>query len=268
MNMISIIIVNYKNPALLKLCLSSVYKSMLSDTKYEVIVVDGASSIETRNIVNEDFNNARYLPFKQNVGYTRGVNEGLKISSGDSILILNPDVVPLTGSIEKLSDHLIHNPTIGMVGPQLLNFDGSIQDSTFRFYDLPMVIYRRSFLGRFGFAKTKLNALLMKDMDRSSAYSADWLMGSSYMISGKALDKVGYLDENFFMYMSDVDWAKRFWENGYRIVYYPDSKMYHYHQRASKGPFDIFDVLLKKESRWHLIDAYKYFKKYGINTTK
>ena len=108
----------------------------------------------------------------------------------------------------------------------------------------------------------------MKDMDRNSVYSADWLMGSAYMVTKTAIEKVGLLDENLFMYMSDVDWARRFWENGCGIVYNPEAKMYHYHQRASKGPFDIFDVLLKKETRWHLIDAYKYFKKYGTNIPK
>jgi hypothetical protein len=108
----------------------------------------------------------------------------------------------------------------------------------------------------------------MRDKDHNSIYETDWLMGSAYMIKKSALEKVGLLDERFFMYMSDVDWARRFWENGYRIIYNPNSKMYHYHQRASKGPFDVFDVLLKRESRWHFKDAIKYLKKYGIRNTK
>jgi hypothetical protein len=266
--MISIVIVNYKNPALLKLCLGSIFKSLLPDTKFEILVVDVASSVETRNVALEDFEGIKFLPFQRNIGYTQGVNEGLRASVGDVVLIMNSDIVPLKGSIERLANYLHENTSVGMTGPCLLNFDGSIQDSTFRFYDISTVIYRRSFLGSFNFAKKKLDTFLMKDADRNSTYSADWLMGSAYMVTRKAINMVGPMDKNFFMYMSDVDWAKRFWENGYKIIYYPDSKMYHYHRRASKGPFDIFDVLFRKESRWHLIDALRYFKKYGINTSK
>jgi len=265
---LSIVIVNYKNSALLRLCLNSVYKSLLVKTDVEMIVVDISSSIETRNVAVEEFEDVKYLSFRDNIGYTRGVNEGLKASSGDHVLILNPDIVPLAGSIEILSDYLSQEENVGMVGPCLLNFDGSIQDSSFRFYDILTIIYRRSFLGKFKFAQRKLDLYLMRDKDLNSIYETDWLMGSAYMIKKSTLKKVGLLDERFFMYMSDVDWARRFWENGYRIIYNPNSKMYHYHQRASKGPFGIFDALLKKESRQHLKDAIKYLKKYGIRNTK
>ena len=64
--------------------------------------------------------------------------------------------------------------------------------------------------------------------------------------------------------MSDVDWARRFWENGFKVVYYPLSEMYHYHKRGSKGNLGPLDIFLKKESRLHLFDAVKYFKKYGF----
>jgi len=72
------------------------------------------------------------------------------------------------------------------------------------------------------------------------------------------------MDEKFFLYMSDVDWARRFWENGFRVVYYPYSLMYHYHQRESKGRLGLFDIFINKQSRLHLIDAIRYFRKYGI----
>lgn len=265
---LSIVIVNYKNPALLRLCLSSVQKSLSDKTDFEIIVIDNSTTVETRNIVLEEFSKVKLLQFYKNIGYTRGVNEGLKASIGDFVLILNPDVVPLSGSIETLVDYIDKHADVGMVGPCLLNFDGSVQNSSFKFYDLLTIVYRRSFLGRFPFAKKKLDSYLLKDRNHNSIYPTDWLMGSAYMVSREAFKRVGLMDEKFFMYMSDVDWAKRFWENGYKIIYNPDSKMYHYHQRASKGPFDIFDVFFKKESRWHLTDAIKYFKKYGITNSK
>ena len=257
--LLSIIIVNFKNPALLRLCLKSLERAIGQKTEYETIVVDVATSSSTKNVVKEEFSYIKLLPFEKNIGYTRGVNEGLKAASGRYILILNPDIVPLKGSVEKILKYMESRPEMGMSGPQLLNFDGSPQSSCFRFYTPLTVLYRRSFVGKLPFAKKSLDKFLMKDKNLNHATETDWIMGSAIMVSAKAIKKVGPLDEKLFMYMSDVDWAKRFWENGYKVVYYPESRMYHYHRRGSKG--GVFDLLLKKEARWHLKDAITYFRK-------
>ena len=261
--MTSIIIVNYKNPPLLKLCLSSLKRVLSANFKHEILIVDIASSPETRNVVRE-FQDVKLAAFKDNIGYTRGVNEGIKISSGDYVLILNPDVVPMAKSIEGLTSYLATNTDIGLAGPRLLNFDGSTQNSCFRYYTPLTILCRRSPLGRTLIGKKILNKFMMADKDLNEPTEVEWLMGSAVMVSKKAIDKVGLLDEKFFLYMSDVDWARRFWENGFKVAYYPRSEMYHYHKRESKGRFGIFDAILNKQSRLHLIDALRYFRKYGI----
>lgn len=257
--LLSILIINFKNPALLRLCLRSLERAVKSGLEYETLVVDINSTPETRNIVSEEFPRVRILPFSSNIGYTRSVNEGLKKTSGEFVLILNPDIVPLEGSIEKMIEHAKNHPEIGLLGPRLLNFDGSTQDSCFRFYTPLTVIYRRSFLGKLPFAKKSLNRFLMKDKNLDQTTEADWIMGSAIMASRKAAEKVGPMDEDLFLYMSDVDWAKRFWKNGYKVIYFPEARMYHYHRRGSKG--GVLDLLFKKEARWHLQDAIKYFLK-------
>lgn len=261
--MLSIIIVNFRNPPLLRLCLKSLGKVLRPDFAKEIVVVDVASTIETRNIISE-FPEANPVCFKQNIGYTKGVNEGVKNSNGDAVLILNSDIIPIRNSIENMYQHLHKNDDIGMIGPQLLNFDGTSQVSFFRFPSPSTLIYRRTFLGRLPFGKNHLGYFMMEDVDHSKPHPIDWLMGSAFMLSRKAIDKVGLMDESMFLYMSDVDWPRRFWENGYKVMYYPDSKLYHYHKRDSKGHFGILDVLVKKESRWHIVDAFRYFKKHGI----
>ncbi|MBI2065395.1 MAG: glycosyltransferase family 2 protein [Candidatus Yanofskybacteria bacterium] len=261
--MLSIIIVNYKNPPLLRLCLKSLAKTLSPSFKYEILVVDVASTIETRGIVSE-FPEVRLLSFKDNIGYTRGVNEGIKNSDGEAFLILNSDIIPLDNSIEKMYGYLMENQDVGMVGPQLLNFDGSIQDSSFRFYGPMTVVYRRTFLGNLPWAKKELDRFLAKDMNRNEILSVDWIMGSAIMADKKAFQKIGFMDEKLFLYMSEVDWAKRFWENGYKVKYFPRSQMYHYHRRGSKGKFNAFDII-NKETRWHIIDAIRYFRKHGIS---
>jgi GT2 family glycosyltransferase len=263
--MLSIIIVNFKNPPLLRLCLKSLSEILDPGFKHEILVVDISSSIETRNVVSE-FPKTRLLPFKNNIGYTKGVNEGIKSSNGDAFLILNSDIIVLKNSVEDLYRYLRNDKSIAMIGPQLLNFDGTPQDSFFRFPSPLTLIYRRTFIGRLPFGKKNINSFLMRDAGYLKIHPADWLMGSALMVAKEAIDRTGLMDESMFLYMSDIDWPLRFWENGYKIVYYPDSKMYHYHKRDSKGRFGIIDFILKKESRWHLTDAIKYFRKHGLFT--
>ena len=262
--MLSIIIVNYKNPPLLRLCLKSLARTISPDLEYEVIVVDSQTSIETQNVVTEEFapifKRIKLLPYQENTGYTRGVNEGIRHSVGNYFLIFNPDIVVLEGSIEKLLEHLEAHPHIGLIGPQLLNFDGSRQDSCFRFVTPLTILYRRVL----PFAEQLVEHYLMHDVDLSVPREVDWLMGSALMTSRRALERVGLMNERLFNYFSDVDWPKRFWENGYTVVYYPYAKMYHYHQRQSKGPFGIFDALFTQGTRWHIRDALIYFAKHGF----
>jgi GT2 family glycosyltransferase len=262
--LLSIIIVNFKNPHLLRLCLKTISDTVSQDFKKEIIVVDIASSVETRNVASE-FSGVKVIPFRANIGYTKGVNEGIKNSLGDAYLILNPDVIILKDSIENMYDYLKVNSSIGMISPQLLNMDGTPQESFFRFPSPVDLFYRRTFLGKLPFGKKRNDRFVMRDAGYNSTHTADWLMGSALMISKEVVDEVGLMDEQMFLYMSDIDWPLRFWENGYKVVYYPKAKVYHYHKRDSKGKFGIFDFILKKESRWHLIDAIRYFRKHGYS---
>src|SRR3989344_5788407 len=205
--MLSIIIVNYKNPALLRLCLKSLERTLSSELKYEILVMDISSEIETQNIVLEEFPSIKLVSFKENIGYSKGVNEGIKQSAGDYVLVLNPDIVPLKNSIETLLNYMKKNQDVGLAGPQLLNFDGTPQQSCFGFYNVISIIYRR--VGYLPLKKMALKKFLMIGENLSGIRSVDWLMGSALMAQRQAVNKVGLMDENFFLYFSDVDWAKR-----------------------------------------------------------
>ena len=259
--MLSIIIVNYKNPPLLRLCLKSLNRTLAANFPHEIIVIDSGSTIETEYVI-EEFPGIKLKLFKENIGYTRGVNEGLKLAEGNKIFIANPDIIPITGSLEKMYGYLLEHPDVGILGPKLLNFNGTAQESCFRFYTPFTILCRRTFLGRLPFAKKTLNRFLMKDKNLNEITSTDWLMGSAYMVSREGVDKVGPLDERMFLYMSDVDWPRRFWENGFKVLYYPHASMYHYHLRESRGT--IWNIFTNQLVRWHIKDALRYFKKYGL----
>lgn len=270
--MLSIIIVNYKNAPLLRLCLKSFQRVISSshsssNVSHEIIVVDVSTSADTAYVATEEFPNIHYLPFKENIGYTRAVNYGLKSAKGDMMFIINADIIPLEGSLEKMYDYMKTHLEIGLLGPQLLNFDGSVQQSCFRFYTPFTIIYRRTFLGKLPFVKNILNRFLMKDKDLTKPLTVDWLMGSALMVSKKALETVGFMDEQFYLYMSDVDWPKHFWENGYQVVFFPPSVMYHYHRRESHGTLGVFDVIFNRRTQQHVIDAFRYFRKNGFRET-
>lgn len=162
--------------------------------------------------------------------------------------------------------YMRENPEIGLLGPQLLNFDGSIQQSCFRFYTPLTIVCRRTFLGKLPFVKKVLDRFLMKDKDLSQTLPVDWLMGSALMVSKNALVKAGYMDEQFYLYMSDVDWPRRFWENGYQVVFFPRATMYHYHRRESHSGLNFLDAIFNHRTHQHITDAVRYFRKNGIHS--
>ena len=267
--MLSIIIVNYKNPPLLRLCLTSLVRNLSKDFPYEIIVIDSQSTVETRNVVREEFQNVsnkiKLIPFEKNIGYTRGVNEGIGVSSGKYIININPDIVIQKHALEQMTAFIAAHPKIGLLGPRLLNFNDTTQQSCFRFYTPLTILYRR--INHLPFASKILNKFLLKDKNFKDPLPVDWIMGSALLTTKEAINKVGTMDEQFFLYMSEVDWARRFWENGYTVLYYPCASFYHYHKRESKGRFGIFDIVIKRETRLHFTDAFRYFRKHGIKST-
>lgn len=265
--MISIVVLSYRNPALIRLCLRSLARTLPRDLAYEVIVVDSATTPETRAVVTEEFRDAfpslRLIPKRENTGYTRGVNEGLRAARGEYLMALNYDVVMEPGTVEALQHYLQEHPQVGLIGPRLLHFDDTVQESCFRFYR-PFTILSRRIPWLPG-AQQEQARFLLKEQDLSFSQSVDWVSGSALMTTRSALEHVGFLDESLFHYFSDVDWAWRFWENGYAVVYHPMVGLYHYLGRTSKGRFGILDPLFNQATRWHINDAITYFIKHGIH---
>jgi len=259
---LSIIIVNYKTPALLKLCIKSIQNSSLSIPS-EIIAINSATDEESEELIRFDFPEVTFFGFKENVGYAKAVNAGIKKSKGDFILILNPDIIVTEGSIKKMLEFMEENPQVGILAPQLINFNGTPQNSCFRFYKPLTILYRRTIFKHLPFAKRALDEFLIKDYDYKTPRDVDWVMGSAMMVTRAALKTIGLMDERFFMYFEDVDWCRRFWQAGLRVVYFPYAKMYHYHQRLSathQGVLGIFN----KATRIHISSAVKYFQKYGL----
>jgi len=259
---LSIIITSYRSPELLKVCIEAIKKE-LSISDYEIIVADGKTEETTTLMMQEDYPEINFLPFPKNDGFGFLVRNALAKAQGDHILILNGDVIVKKDSIEKLLSYIQSHPEVGIVGPKLLNFNETFQPSCFKFYSPITILYRRTYLGKMWFAKKHLDNFIMKDFNHKSEQEVDWLMGSALMTSRQATEEVGPMDERFKMYFEDTDWCRRFWENNYKVVYFPDSEMYHYHGKGSDSK-SVWKSLFSNQLTWiHIISAIKFFIKYA-----
>jgi GT2 family glycosyltransferase len=267
--MLSIVITHHRTPVLLKLCLKSI-RETIGHFKYEIIVVDSEGRPEDQEWIQEwfdklatkDFPGIKFISFAENVGYAKVVNAGLKQAQGEYVLILNADIIILKNAIERLLKFMEEHPRVGIVGPQLLTFTNLVQDSCFRFPTLGTLIARRTFLGKLNWGRRKINQFLIRDWNHLSIRKVDWLQGSAMLVRKTAIEKVGLMDERFFMYLEDADWCRRFWQNGWQVVYLPSAQMAHYYYRTSHKWGGFLDLLLNRYTRMHVISAVKYFWKW------
>ncbi|HET9251285.1 MAG TPA: glycosyltransferase family 2 protein [Candidatus Eisenbacteria bacterium] len=175
----------------------------------------------------------RVLDPKRNVGYARGVNAGIRASSEEDLLILNPDVTVEPGSVETLERAARERPRAGILAPRLLNPDGTLQLSARRFYNWRTLLLRRAPLFGLDRKSRDVREHLMLDWDHRDTRPVDWVIGAALYVRRGAVRDVGLMDERYFLYFEDVDWCQRMWRHGYEVVYCADATMRHEHARSS-----------------------------------
>jgi len=254
---LSIVIVHYNTSDDLARCLGSLQENPPA-CEYRIIVVDNASDDPGLPAVRERFPGVDWLFQSRNVGYAAGVNAGLALCEADYTLILNPDIVVLPGAIDALLADADAHPRAGIIGPQLLNPDGSIQESCRRFYTFTTLVLRRTILGRLFPRARAVQLHLMRDFDHLSARPVDWVLGGCLLVRREALRRVGPMDERFFLYFEDVDWCYRMWQAGYEVRYTPVARFVHRHRRASAGG-------ITRRGFWlHLASLISFYEKWGL----
>ncbi|MBD3238193.1 MAG: glycosyltransferase [Candidatus Moranbacteria bacterium] len=258
---VSIIVSAFKQPEILKLCLSSLKKKLGSELKTQVIVVDIEANRFNRDLLIEDFPEYEYLPIKTNVGLAKALNLGIQKAKAPYILSLNPDIVIKSGAVKALYEYARKDLKLGIAGPKLLNFNGTTQKSTFKFYTPLTIILRRTALGRLPFFRQILKKFFIKTKTNQPTRIKGWLMGSAMMMRRDNLRKVGLMDERYFMYFEDVDWCRRFYQQGFHIVYVPQAQMFHYHAKLSASK-NILSLLFNHMTFIHFLSGIKYFMKF------
>lgn len=253
---LAIVIIHYNTSEDLGRCLSSLEAYPPRD-EHRVVVVDNASQDEGLADVHRRHPDCAWIFNGENLGYAKGCNRGLEAVEADYYLILNPDVVVQPGSLDRLLEFADRHPRAGIVGPQLLNEDGSIQHSCRRFYTLKTLLMRRTFLGRIFPDSVTVRRHLMLDFDHTSERPVDWVLGGCMLARHEAIGRVGPMDERFFLYFEDVDWCFRMWRAGFEVVYTPDARFTHRHRRSSaQGTFS--------PTFWsHLGSLISFYEKWG-----
>jgi hypothetical protein len=253
---ISIIIVNYKSKDKLITCLDSISKSDLAGLNYEVVVVENNSGDDLSDL---SYPNTKVIISPDNLGMGGGNNLGIKNSTGEFILISNPDIIFEADTIKKLYEYFKNDKAIGLIGPKLVNPDGSLQDSCVRFPKFYIPLLRRTAIG--SFFPTTLDHYLMKHTDHNKIQKVDWLLGACFMVRRSEI-KDELFDERYFMYFEDVDLCRQINNRGQSVVYYPEVKVTHNHARQSAG-LPWYKALFKdKIAREHVKSAFRYFNKW------
>lgn len=253
---LSIIIVNYKSKVKTTRCLEAIFKSDFKGLKYEVIVVDNASGDNLDDLAQKHAE-LKLLYSSRNLGMGGGNNLGLKEAKGRLILILNPDTVVHPNAIRTLFDYLDSHPDVYIVGPKLLNPDGTLQPSCSRFPKVYTPVLRRTFLGDF-FSSSR-DKFMMTDFDHEEIREVDWLMGSCLLIRSDGWE--GF-DERFFMYFEDIDVCRRAWRFKKKVVYDPQAIVVHDHARESARHPWYIATFTDKMTQEHIKSWVKYFWKW------
>jgi N-acetylglucosaminyl-diphospho-decaprenol L-rhamnosyltransferase len=261
---VTIAVQSYKNVEMLRMCLDSVSKHA-SRADVEVIVADAATSHETAMLMREEFPSFQFISHKKNVGFVALVNTCLERSLGEYIFILNPDTLLEEATIDDLLVYMDAHQSVGMCGPAQKNFNGTKEITRFDFYKPITILYRRTFLGRLPAARDHLEKFELRNLWKNlDPYPVPWIMGSAMFIRRSAYDKVGGMDTRFFMYMEDVDWCRRFWEQGICIMYHPNITLFHFYGKGSAGNEVPGGVLFNRLTWIHMKSALLYFWKYKM----
>lgn len=232
------------------------------DIDYEIIFVDNCNTPELREMVRKLYPDVRIVENGSNIGHPSGNNTGLKAAEGEYIAMVNPDIIMRSSEdIYNMLQHMDHNNDIAFLGPKQRNPNGTVQYSCYRKYSKFTPIYRRTFIGKFPFAKKDVDRHLMKDFDHNSTIDVEWLLGSFMLIRNKAMKEIGVMNGDFFLYFGDYEWCDRAWAAGWRVVYFHETQhVYHYHQRESAARRFSVSQVLSHTTRIHIKDWITYLK--------
>jgi GT2 family glycosyltransferase len=225
----------------------------------DIIVVENASDDDSTKIFASKLHGVRLVCAERNNGFSAGINLGAKLANLEFILVLNPDTYFIDNTIHHAFAEFDARPEVGLVGLNLINPDGTLQYSARRFYSALDILARRLPIGQYWPLKGRIaKHLMVASWQQGASFDADWVMGTGFIIRREIFERIGRMDESYFLYMEDVDLCARVWKAGYHVICVPDARLVHDHQRSSAtNPFSW-------AGRMHLKSLLIFRKKYRV----
>lgn len=247
---VSIITITMNHLAYIKDMLNSLFTTGKPSIPFEIIIVDNCSLDGTREYIESQYPDIKLIKNKKIYGFAENNNIGVSHATGKYTLILNPDIIVMPHSIDKLYQFAEANPACGIIAPKLLNTNGTLQYSARHFLS-PKILFQRIVTG--GDDKSNIKGTryyLMKDISMEQPTDVDWCMGAALLLRRAFYEELNGFDPKFFLYVEDMDICHRCWQKGKRVTYYPLSAFVHVHKRDSR-------TLSKKT--WIHLRSFLYF---------
>ena len=214
-------------------------------------MVDNSSRDGSGYEVKKAFPTVHLIENEKNLGFAKAANQGLQKASGRYVLLLNPDTQVKERAIERLLSFMEAHPEVGIAGPQLLNADGSKQNSIANFPSLVTELLNKSLL-RWLFPKEFPG----KERNYSEPVEVDSVIGACMMVRQDALDQVGLLDEDYFLFLEETDWCYRMKKAGWKIYHVPQAEVYHFQGKSAEKDKKNAKVEYFR-SRYHFFKKHK-----------
>lgn len=260
---LSVVLVSYNTRDLLEQALRSALEAT-AGLQTEVFVVDNASRDGSAEMVAEKFPQVKLIRSPRNLGFAGGNNLALRQVQGRHVLLLNTDTVVRRDTLSCLVAFLDAHPEAGAVGCKILNPDGTLQLACRRGFPTPMAAFCKvSGLSRLFPRSRRLAAYNLTYLDPEQTSEVDALSGSCMMVRKAAMDQVGLLDEDYFMYGEDLDWCYRLRQAGWRIYYEPRTAIVHFKGESGRAEqmkvlyrfYEAMSIFVRK----HMQQRYRYF---------
>jgi len=243
---LTVIIVNYNVKHFLEQCLHSVLKAS-ENTEAEIFVVDNNSVDGSAQLVREKFPRIQFIQNKENVGFSKANNQAIRLSKGKYILLLNPDTVVEEDTFTKVIGFMEEHPDAGGLGVKMIDGKGKFLPESKRGLPTPWVAFYKMFGLSKLFPKSKIfGKYHLSFLPENEINEIDVLAGAFMLVRKTVLEKVGLLDETFFMYGEDIDLSYRIKLGGYKNYYFPETTIIHYKgESTKKGSLNYVKVFYK-----------------------
>ncbi len=249
MIILSVVIVEYHSIEEIRKCVDSL-RAHISVPAEIIVSSNSCYDEQQRKNIDTIADNVKWIFNERNGGFAYAMNEGLKHAKGEYLAIMNSDCV-FESDIDEMITFMAAHPEVGAIAPLMHDNEGNIQDTARPYVTLPRFVWRqtRRLIGH----KT---SVLNRDMDYTKVQTVDWIIGAFIMVSRKAYQATGGLDDRFFMYAEDLDWCTRIRQQGFEVVYYPMVTVTYKGTRRARSN--------KKYAKIFIKSHFAYWRKFGF----